>query len=91
MKVLRPGIERLVASDVQAAKWILPFSSAGSQRTRMSRGLRVAVEEFALRIGDEMDFRKEADNAERIRANFAGTDTCSSRASSVTSSGSACW
>jgi predicted unusual protein kinase regulating ubiquinone biosynthesis (AarF/ABC1/UbiB family) len=32
----------------------------------------VAVEEFSLRIGDEMDFRKEADNAERIRENFRG-------------------
>jgi predicted unusual protein kinase regulating ubiquinone biosynthesis (AarF/ABC1/UbiB family) len=72
VKVLRPGIERLVASDVQAATWILKLLERRFATNPHVRGLRVAVEEFALRIGDEMDFRKEADNAERIRENFAG-------------------
>jgi predicted unusual protein kinase regulating ubiquinone biosynthesis (AarF/ABC1/UbiB family) len=72
VKVLRPGIEQLVASDVKAAKWILALLERRFATNPHVRGLRVAVEEFALRIGDEMDFRKEADNAERIRANFAG-------------------
>jgi predicted unusual protein kinase regulating ubiquinone biosynthesis (AarF/ABC1/UbiB family) len=30
------------------------------------------VDEFSLRIGEEMDFRQEASNAEEIRANFRG-------------------
>jgi predicted unusual protein kinase regulating ubiquinone biosynthesis (AarF/ABC1/UbiB family) len=72
VKVLRPGIERLVASDVKAAKWILTLLERRFATNPHVRGLRVSVEEFALRIGDEMDFRKEAENAESIRANFAG-------------------
>ena len=72
VKVLRPGIEQLVASDVKAATWILVLLERRFATNPHVRGFRVAVEEFALRIGDEMDFRKEAENAERIRANFEG-------------------
>ena len=72
VKVLRPGIERLVASDVKAATRILALLERRFATNPHVRGLRVSVEEFSLRIGDEMDFRKEADNADRIRANFAG-------------------
>jgi len=72
VKVLRPGIEQLVASDVKAARWILKYLERRFATNPHVRGLRVAVEEFSLRIGDEMDFRKEAENAERIRENFAG-------------------
>ena len=72
VKVLRPGIEHLVASDVRAARWILALLERRFATNPHVRGLRVAVEEFSLRIGDEMDFRLEADNAERIRSNFAG-------------------
>ncbi len=72
VKVLRPGIERLIAADVRAAKRILGLLERRFATNPHVRGLRVSVEEFALRVGDEMDFRKEADNADRIRANFAG-------------------
>ena len=72
VKVLRPGIEDLVASDVKAARWILGLLEKRFATNPHVRGFRVAVEEFGLRIGDEMDFRKEADNAERISANFVG-------------------
>ena len=72
VKVLRPGIEQLVAEDVKAAQWILKVLEKRFATNPHVRGLRVSVEEFAVRIGDEMDFRKEADNAEQIRANFAG-------------------
>lgn len=72
VKVLRPGIERLVASDVKAAKRILALLERRFATNPHVRGLRVSVEEFSLRIGEEMDFRKEAHNADRIRANFAG-------------------
>jgi predicted unusual protein kinase regulating ubiquinone biosynthesis (AarF/ABC1/UbiB family) len=70
--VLRPAIEQVVAEDVKAAQWILRVLEKRFATNPHVRGLRVSVEEFALRIGDEMDFRKEADNAERIRTNFAG-------------------
>lgn len=72
VKVLRPGIEQLVAEDVKAAQRILKLLERRFATNPHVRGLRVSVEEFAVRIGDEMDFRKEADNAERIRANFTG-------------------
>src|SRR5689334_4059127 len=72
VKVLRPGIEQLVASDVKAAAWILGILERRFATNPHVRGFRVAVDEFALRIGDEMDFRKEGDNAERIRKNFEG-------------------
>ena len=72
VKVLRPGIEQLVAEDVKAAQWILKLLERRFATNPHVRGLRVSVEEFAVRIGDEMDFRKEADNAEWIRANFIG-------------------
>jgi predicted unusual protein kinase regulating ubiquinone biosynthesis (AarF/ABC1/UbiB family) len=72
VKVLRSRIEELVAADVKAAKWILSILERRFSTNPHVRGLRVAVEEFALRIGDEMDFRKEADNADRIRENFRG-------------------
>lgn len=72
VKVLRPNIEAVVASDVKAAKWILKVLERRFATNPHVRGLRVSVEEFSLRIGDEMDFRKEAANAEQIRANFAG-------------------
>ena len=53
VKVLRPGIERLVASDVTAAKRILRLLERRFATNPHVRGLRVAVEEFSLRIGDE--------------------------------------
>jgi predicted unusual protein kinase regulating ubiquinone biosynthesis (AarF/ABC1/UbiB family) len=57
---------------VKAARWILGLLEKRFATNPHVRGFRVAVEEFGLRIGDEMDFRKEADNAERISANFVG-------------------
>jgi predicted unusual protein kinase regulating ubiquinone biosynthesis (AarF/ABC1/UbiB family) len=72
VKVLRPNIEKLVASDVRAARRLLGLLERRFATNPHVRGFRVSIDEFALRIGDEMDFRKEAENADRIRANFAG-------------------
>ena len=71
VKVLRPGVEALVAADVAAAGRILAVVEPRVRNPHV-RGLRTVVEEFARRIGEEMDFRREAENAERIRANFRG-------------------
>ncbi|MEO6778368.1 MAG: AarF/UbiB family protein [Gemmatimonadaceae bacterium] len=70
VKVLRPGIELTVASDVKASALILRWAERFFPNPHV-RGLRAIVGEFAHRIGDEMDFRKEAEYAERIRTNFA--------------------
>ena len=71
VKVLRPGVESLVAGDVRAALVIL-----GQVERRWSnphvRGLISVVQEFGDRVFEEMDFRQETLFAEEIRANLAG-------------------
>jgi predicted unusual protein kinase regulating ubiquinone biosynthesis (AarF/ABC1/UbiB family) len=71
IKVLRPGVEKLVAMDVAAALKILGFVERFVTHPHL-RSVRVIITQFAAQIGDEMDFRKEAANAEEIRLNFAG-------------------
>jgi predicted unusual protein kinase regulating ubiquinone biosynthesis (AarF/ABC1/UbiB family) len=70
VKVLRPHIEHTVASDVRASALILKWAERFFPNPHVL-GLRAILGEFARRIGDEMDFRKEGEYAERIRANFA--------------------
>jgi predicted unusual protein kinase regulating ubiquinone biosynthesis (AarF/ABC1/UbiB family) len=71
VKVLRPGVEDLVARDVVVAARILALVERRWSNPHV-RGLQAVVEEFSERIGEEMDFRKEAANAEAVRRNFAG-------------------
>jgi predicted unusual protein kinase regulating ubiquinone biosynthesis (AarF/ABC1/UbiB family) len=70
VKVLRPGVESLVARDIASARTILGWVERHFPNPHV-RGLRAAVEEFALRVHEEMDFRLEAANAEEFRASFA--------------------
>jgi predicted unusual protein kinase regulating ubiquinone biosynthesis (AarF/ABC1/UbiB family) len=72
VKVLRPRVEEMVARDVVAAKRLLALVERRFAANPHVRGMRAIIDEFSLRIGDEMDFRKEAENAVQIRANFAG-------------------
>ena len=70
VKVLRPNIEHTVAADVKASALILRWAERFFPNPHVL-GLRAILGEFARRIGDEMDFRKEGEYAERIRTNFA--------------------
>jgi predicted unusual protein kinase regulating ubiquinone biosynthesis (AarF/ABC1/UbiB family) len=70
VKVLRPGVEELVASDIHAVSRILDIISARWSNSHL-RGFRVVVDEFSKRIGEEMDFRQEANNAVAIAERFA--------------------
>ncbi len=70
VKVLRPNIERTVEADVKASALMLGWAERFFPNPHV-RGLRSILGEFARRIGDEMDFRKEGEYAERIRTNFA--------------------
>jgi predicted unusual protein kinase regulating ubiquinone biosynthesis (AarF/ABC1/UbiB family) len=70
VKVLRPNIEHTVESDVRASNFILGWVERFFPNPHVL-GLRSIMGEFARKIGDEMDFRKEAQYAERIRSNFA--------------------
>ncbi|QKJ18718.1 ABC1 kinase family protein [Microbacterium hominis] len=71
VKVQRPGIEEIVTVDLTAlrrvARWL--------DRVRIVRehvDLPALIEEFAETSREEIDYRHEARNAERFRANFAG-------------------
>jgi predicted unusual protein kinase regulating ubiquinone biosynthesis (AarF/ABC1/UbiB family) len=72
VKVLRPGVEQLVAADVHASMRIVRAIERVWPNPHVV-GTRVVIEEFALRVSEEMDFRREAAHAVAIRANFADT------------------
>ena len=74
LKVLRPGVEEQVALDLAAARRILGWLERAWDNQHV-RNFRMAVEEFALRVGDEMDFRREAEHAEEIGRRFAQSRT----------------
>ncbi len=69
VKVLRPGVEELVAVDLDAAFRILSFLNMLFPNHH-TRAITTIVREFAKRIDEEMDFRDEARNAAVIRANL---------------------
>lgn len=70
VKVLRPGIEGVVARDVAAARAITGWA-ARQWPVPHVQGLAAMVEEFAERVAEELDFRQEAAYATEVRANFA--------------------
>ena len=69
VKVLRPRVEEMVAVDVEASSRILR-AVAKRWPNRHVLALQGAIAEFAVRVGDELDFRREALIADEIRANF---------------------
>ncbi len=71
VKVLRPGVERLVAADVRVVGGILDRVQRRFPNPHL-RGVVTATREFGVRIWEELDFRHEAANAVAMRANFAG-------------------
>jgi predicted unusual protein kinase regulating ubiquinone biosynthesis (AarF/ABC1/UbiB family) len=71
IKVLRPGVEELVRQDMALAKPFLRWLERRVPNPHL-RNIRTAIEEFAIRVPEEMDFVHEAANAQRIRDNFAG-------------------
>jgi predicted unusual protein kinase regulating ubiquinone biosynthesis (AarF/ABC1/UbiB family) len=75
VKVLRPGVEARVRRDLAAAARLLSFAErrfAGRTAARHLAGVRTAVDEFARRVGDEVDLRHEAENAREMRTHFLG-------------------
>lgn len=71
VKVLRPGIEQLVATDMSALWWMARFLQ---KHTRFGRrlDLEAIMAEFETITLQEMDYRQEAENIRRFRKNFAG-------------------
>src|SRR5690349_10601588 len=71
VKVLRPGVEREIASDVR----LLETAAALLERWPEARRLRPreVVAEFARHLEDELDLMREAANASLLRRNFEGS------------------
>ncbi len=73
VKVLRPGMKRLIDEDVAlmhiAAEWI-GWIWADSKRLKPKE----VVGEFDKYLHDELDLMREAANASQLRRNFAGSN-----------------
>ncbi len=70
VKILRPGIERVIAKDIgllNAAAGLIETLFADGKRLRP----REVVQEFHKHLGDELDLLREAANASQLRRNFA--------------------
>ncbi|MFB6126563.1 MAG: ABC1 kinase family protein [Halolamina sp.] len=73
VKVRRPGIETLVEADLQVIEWSLPLLRRFIDDAR-AFSLENLADEFAETIREEMDYEREREMLEEIRANFADED-----------------
>ncbi len=71
IKVLRPGVEALVRKDLAVFGPLVRWIERRFPNPHI-RNARIVIEEFAVRVWEEMDFVHEAANAAEIRANFRG-------------------
>ena len=72
VKVLRPGIERVIANDVallDVGATLIELLWADGRRLRPHE----VVAEFAHHLEDELDLMREASNASQLRRNFEGS------------------
>jgi predicted unusual protein kinase regulating ubiquinone biosynthesis (AarF/ABC1/UbiB family) len=71
VKVQRPGISRLIDIDLATFTYLMEgvrrFTSVGDRID-----INGLVEEFQRVLGEELDFVREVDSAERFRRDFAG-------------------
>jgi predicted unusual protein kinase regulating ubiquinone biosynthesis (AarF/ABC1/UbiB family) len=70
VKVLRPGVEALIALDLDISFRILFVLNVLFPNHHI-RALTVVFREFERRITEELDLRQEAENTERFRRLFA--------------------
>lgn len=70
VKIRRPGITQLVATDLRLVFFLLHLLNYFFE-THFFRNALVAVKEFSRMIKEEMDFRNEVKNAEIFRRNLA--------------------
>jgi len=73
VKVLRPGVEELVATDIRVVQNLL-FVLEQFIDHHIVRSTRTIVEEFSRVIAEEMDFHHEADNVDRFGELFRDSD-----------------
>ena len=73
VKVLRPGVEELVATDVRVVQNVV-FVLEQFIDHHIIRSTRTIIDEFSRVIAEEMDFHHEADNVERFGDLFKDSD-----------------
>ncbi|MBR9988398.1 MAG: AarF/ABC1/UbiB kinase family protein [Gemmatimonadetes bacterium] len=69
IKVLRPGVEELVALDLDVSFRVLLLLNVLFPNHHV-RALTNVVREFSVRVREEMDFREEARHVEQFRRQF---------------------
>src|SRR5438552_13018006 len=73
VKVLRPGVEELVATDVRVVQNLV-FVLEQFIDHHIVRSTRTIIDEFSRMIAEEMDFLHEAENVERFSELFGASD-----------------
>jgi ubiquinone biosynthesis protein len=72
VKILRPGIERVIRRDLSLLYYIAGLAERYSREARRLRP-REVVAEFEKTLYDELDLLREAANASQLRRNFANS------------------
>lgn len=70
VKVLRPGVEELIAADLDVSFRILFWLNILFPNHHV-QALTNVFREFSVKVRQEMDFRTEAENVQRFRSVFA--------------------
>ncbi len=70
VKIRRPGVEKLVESDLRVIRWSVPILMRFVDDAR-SFSLETLADEFAKTIRQEMDYERERRMLREIRGNFA--------------------
>lgn len=73
VKVLRPGIEKIIDSDVAVLYTLASLANKYWAEAKRLKPLEV-VQEFDHTIHDELDLVREAANASQLRRNFEGSE-----------------
>lgn len=69
VKVIRPGIKRIIVRDLHLMRWIAKAINAAVPDLRRLR-LQGVIDEYEKTIFDELDLQREAGNASQLRRNF---------------------
>jgi ubiquinone biosynthesis protein len=73
VKVLRPGVERIIRRDVGLMYIVAELAQRYWKEGRRLRPVEV-VQEYEKTIYDELDLQREAANAAQLRRNFVGSE-----------------
>ena len=69
VKVQRPGIERVIEVDLEIMMYLAKLMERHIEELALHRPVKI-VEEFARTLEEELDYRMEASNMERMALNF---------------------